>query len=106
MLRDSLPDDLQPYERDLGLIVREALALFMTRFGAHRAGMRTVSERNNIHDCMEEVAKRYFPQHCRRKGHLFLLCIGRYEMKLKKFDRKLLTSSYTTRGPRIRSTVV
>jgi hypothetical protein len=98
MLRDSLPDDLQPFESELGHIVREALVLFETRYGHLRAGMRPVSERNNIHDCMEEVAKKYFPESCKRRGNLFLLCLGKNEIKLKKFDRRLLTSSYPTQA--------
>ena len=38
-IRESLPETIQPFEPSLYDIVREGLALFMTRFGALRAGM-------------------------------------------------------------------
>lgn len=98
MLLERLPEDLQPYEAELAFIVREGLVLFMARFGQLRAGMSKRSERNNAHDCMKEIAEKYYPQHCKRKGNLFYLAIGRYHIKLKKFSARLQTSSYPTQA--------
>ena len=98
MERDSLPPDLAPHEPVLSAIVREGLALFQERFGAIRAGMSTSAERNNIHDCMKETARRLCPELCRQKGQLFLLCIGPYRIKLKKLNSRLTSSNYPTQA--------
>jgi hypothetical protein len=98
MLRDSLPDDLKPYEDDLYRVVRDGLALFQQRFGLLRAGMRLRTERNNIHDCMVETAEKIFPGRGRWRGHLFTLALGNSRIKLKKFNKHLVTSSYPTQA--------
>ena len=94
--RESLPDNLQPYEPSLSRIVREGLALFLSRFGSLRAGMTIRSERSNIHDCMVEIAKKYFPNDWLYARNRFILRLGGHQIKLKKFNPSLETSNYPT----------
>lgn len=95
-IRESLPDNLQPFEPSLYTVIREGLALFLSRFGSLRAGMTIRSERSNIHDCMVEIAKKYFPNDFLLSQNRFLLRLGGHQIKLKKFNRSLQTSNYPT----------
>lgn len=95
-VREYLPDSLQPYEPSLYAIVREAIALFLVRFGTLRAGMTIRSERSNIHDCMVEMAKRFFPANSFFSQNLFTLRVGGHQIKLKKHNESLETSSQPT----------
>lgn len=95
-IRENLPESLQPHESILYAIVRQGLALFLSRFGSLRAGMTVRSERSNIHDCMVEIAKKYFPNDCFLSQNRFLLRIGGHQIKLKKFNPSLKTSNYPT----------
>ncbi len=98
MQQEALPDDLKAFEGDLLSVIREGLALFQTRFGALRAGMTVRTERNNIHDCLVEAAKKRFPKNYRQKGNLFLLALGQYRIKLKKLTPNLMSSSFPTQA--------
>lgn len=98
MLLEALPEELREHEPNLYRVVKDGLALFMERFGDRRAGMTTRSERSNMHDCMREVALKLFPAHCHQRGNLFLICIGTYRIKLKKFAPSLSTSNYPTQA--------
>lgn len=93
---ESLPVPLQEHESSLYRVVREAIALFQSRFGALRAGMTIRSERSNIHDCMVEIAKKIFPNNFFFAKNLFTLHIGGHQIKLKKHDEHLETSSSPT----------
>lgn len=95
-IRESLPENLQPYEDDLNSIVLEGLALFLSRFGLLRAGMTIRSERSNIHDCMVEIAKKYFPNDFLYAQNRFLLRLGGHQIKLKKFNSTLETANSPT----------
>lgn len=98
-MRDSLPGDLVPHEDGLHRVVREGLALFNRRHGHLRAGLSVRSERSLIHDCMVEEAQKVFrPGQWLRRGNLFLLALGPYRIKLKKFGPSLITSSYPTQA--------
>lgn len=97
MVRDNLPDDLGPHEARLFQMIRDALARYMTEFGSVRATTSTIrGERNNIHDCMTAVAKTRFLYV--QEGNLFLIIIGRYRIRLKKFSVRLETANYPTQG--------
>lgn len=93
---ESLPVTLQEHESSLHGVVREAITLFQSRFGALRAGMTIRSERSNIHDCMVEIAKKIFPNNFFFTRNLFTLRIGGHQIKLKKHDEHLETSSSPT----------
>jgi hypothetical protein len=93
---ENLPSSLQEHESSLFRIVRDAIALFQSRFGALRAGMTIRSERSNIHDCMVEVAKKLFPDSFFFAKNLFTLRVGGHQIKLKKHGEHLETSSYPT----------
>ncbi len=95
-VRECLPDNLQPYEPSLYAVVREAMALFLSRFGALRAGMTVRSERSNIHDCMVEMAKKLFPTNFLFSQNLFTLRVGGHQIKLKKHNESLETSNQPT----------
>lgn len=98
-MRDSLPEDLASHQAGLHHVVREGLALFERRHGRVRAGLSVRSERSLIHDCMVEEAQKVFsPNQCVRRGNLFLLALGPYRIKLKKFAPNLITSSYPTQA--------
>src|SRR5687768_5033542 len=98
-MRDSLPEDLRPYEADLYRIVRDGLDLFDQRYGTFRGVQSLTAQRRNVHDCMVEMARKILGEkHCKRRGNLFYLEIGRYRVKLKKFNEKLMTSSYLTQA--------
>jgi hypothetical protein len=98
-MRDSLPEDLAPHEAALYHVVREGLSLFDSRHGRVRAGLSVRSERSLIHDCMVEEAQKVFsPGQWMRRGNLFLLALGPYRIKLKKFGPHLITSSYPTQA--------
>jgi hypothetical protein len=47
---------------------------------------------------MREIAQRLFPNNWEQRGNLFLLRIGIYRIKLKKFDASLSSSSYLTQA--------
>lgn len=95
-IREKLPEELRPHERDLYEIVREGLAIFISRFGDLRAGMTTRSERSNIHDCIVEAAKKRLPWMFQTKHNLFLIKLGQYRFKLKKLDENLRSSNHPT----------
>jgi hypothetical protein len=97
MLRETLPEDLQPFEVPLGTMIRDALHRYVQEFGHVRATTSTIrGERNNIHDCMTAVSKTRFPYVV--EGNLFLILLGRYRIRPKKFSVKLETSNYPTQS--------
>ena len=96
MQLDTLHDDLKPYEPRFEAIIREGLALFYQRYGKTRWTMSVHAERMNIHDCLVEVAKKYFPDAYRMEGNLFLLAIEHYRIRIKKLDTSMRSSSYPT----------
>lgn len=96
MLRDSLPEDLQSHQSTFPRMIRDGLNLYHKRFG-HVAATSTVrSVRSNIHDCLAEVGKQAFAYQI--KGNLFLLVVGRYRIRLKKFSEALEISNYPTQA--------
>ncbi len=98
MVRDRLPEDLQPYEADLYRMLREALALYHRDFAHVRGRVSTIrGERNNVHDCMRAVAKTMFPYI--DEGNKFeIVLAGRYQTRCKKMSVKLETSNYPTQA--------
>ena len=52
----------------------------------------------NVHDCLREVAKTYFPNEYRERGQLFELLLDSYRVRLKKLDRYLRPSNYRTQA--------
>lgn len=96
MLRDSLPEDLQPLEPTIIRMMRDGLNLYHKRFGHIEATSTIRSVRSNIHDCLAEVGKQTFPYQI--KGNLFLLQIGRYLVRPKKFSENLEISNYPTQA--------
>jgi len=96
MVIECLPEDLQPYEMQLGQMVREALVRYCRDFKVVRVTTSTIrGERNNIHDCMRAVAKTVFPDYT-DAGLKFEIHIGRYRARCKKFNVRLETSNYHT----------
>lgn len=95
----DLPEDLRPYAGDLFRVVREGLSLYQARHGIHRGLVSITSERNLIHDCLVETAQKIFsPSQCHRQGQLFTLRLGKYRIKLKKFNNQLRTSNFPTQA--------
>ena len=99
MVRDSLPEDLQPYEAKLYAMVHEALIRYCRDFGVVRVTTSTLrGERNNIHDCMRAVAKSLFTDYT-DAGQTFEINLGdHYCARCKKFSVKLETSNYPTQA--------
>ena len=98
MVRDSLPEDLQPYEAALGSMVRDALARYCRDYAVVRATTSTIrGERNNIHDCMRAVAKTMFTEFTETTIR-FEIHLGRYRARCKKFSESLETANYPTQA--------
>lgn len=97
MVRESLPEDLQEFEQPLASMLRTALDRYIHEFGHVRATTSTIrGERNNIHDCMTAVGKTMFRYV--RQGNRFVLVLGRYLARPKKFNERLETANYPTQG--------
>src|SRR5262245_29158845 len=98
MVRDSLPEELRPYEDDLYRMMRDAVRLYLTAYPPLvRATISTVrGQRNDVHDCMSAVSKTMFPYE--QRGQLFLIRLGRYCIRPKKLSAKLETANYPTQA--------
>ena len=94
MFVEELPEELHAHEQELYEGMRAGLRLFLSRFGDRRAGMTKRSERSNIHDCIVEEMKKRFDWMLEQ--NLFLVKIGSYRIKIKKFDNALHTRNIRT----------
>ena len=98
MILEAIPSDLESHESSLYGTLRDGLALFQKRYGHYRGVMTTTGERMNVHDCLREVAKTYFPNEYRERGQLFELVLDSYRVRLKKLDPYLRPSNYHTQA--------